>query len=115
MESYTKIIQKVKKEGITDEQRAKIYSIASHVSKDCRSEICPAILDVLLETERGLLKNELGRVIFHLQKNERLDTQIGLEKLLDAGIQVAPQETFDVLEKSGEDAKELAERIKSVL
>ena len=115
MESYSELIQKIRSEGINDQQRTEIYSFASLVSKDCRSEICPAIFEVLLESAHGLLKNELGRVIFHLQKNERLDTIIGLEKLLDAALQVAPEELFRILENSGEDSKDLAERIKSVL
>ncbi len=109
------VIEKIKKEGITDEQRKQIYSFSSHISQETRDEVCPALLGVLMNTERGVLKNELGRVIFHLQKNDRLNTIIGLEKLIDASLMVAPDELFKILEVSEPDAKELAKQIKSVL
>jgi len=109
------VIEKIKKEGITDEQRKQIYSFSSHISQESRDEVCPALLRVLMNSERGLLKNELGKVIFHLQKNDRLNTIIGLEKLIDASLMVAPEELFKILELSEPDAKELAKKIKSVL
>ena len=108
------LLQKIKKEGITDEQRKQIYSLVSSVSisKDTLDEVCPGLLNVLLNSEKGPLKNELGRVIFHLQKNERLNTRIGLEKLIDATLIVAPDELFEILESS---EKELAKKIKEIL
>ena len=108
------LLQKIKKEGITDEQRKQIYSLVSSVSisKDTLDEVCPGLLKVLLNSEKGPLKNELGRVIFHLQKNERLNTRIGLEKLIDATLIVAPDELFEILESS---EKELAKKIKEIL
>ncbi len=115
MEQIQSIIEKTKSEGITDNQITKIYSLASRVSKDTINEICPALLRILLNSEKGPLKNELGRVIFHLQKTERLNTIIGLEKLLDASLIVAPEEMFKILESSDENAKGLAQKIKKVL
>ena len=109
------IIEKIKQEGISDEQRKQIYSFSSHISQETRDEVCPALLKILLNTERGVLKNELGRVIFHLQKNDRLNTIIGLEKLIDASLMVAPEKLFNILQSSEDDAKELAKQIKSVL
>ncbi len=109
------IIEKIKQKELSDEQRNQIYSFSSHISQETRDEVCPALLKILLNTERGALKNELGRVIFHLQKNDRLNTIIGLEKLIDASLMVAPEKLFNILESSEEDAKELAKQIKSVL
>ena len=109
------VIEKIKKEGITDEQRIKIYSFSTHISKETREEVCPALYNTLLNTEKGALKNELGRVIFHLYKNDRLTTVIGLEKLIDASLMVAPEELFKILEDSEADAKELAKKIRQVL
>ncbi len=97
------------------EQRKEIYQFAHNVSKDTINEVCPFILRVLLNEGQGKLKNELGRVIFHLQKNERLNTKIGLEKLIDAALLVAPDELFKILNSSDEDAKNLAANIRSVL
>jgi hypothetical protein len=110
-------IQKVeeKEEGISDIQRAQIYEFAKRVSKDTLEEICPALLRLALDSERGLLKNQLGNVIFHLQKNERIETVIGLQKLLDAALIVNPKEMFKILEESDEDAQELVKNIKGVL
>jgi hypothetical protein len=68
-----------------------------------------------LESEKGKLKNQLGMVIFHLQKNERINTVIGLQKLLDAALRVAPEEMFKILESADEGAQELAKKIKSLL
>ena len=109
------LYQKLKEEGITDEQRTKIYSYSTNVSKSTLDEVCPFLLRIALESEKGPLKNTLGQVIFHLQKNDRINTVIGLQKLVDACIIVNPEEMFKVLETSDDNAKNLAENIKSVL
>ncbi|MFO7794756.1 MAG: hypothetical protein ACQERB_05785 [Promethearchaeati archaeon] len=107
----------VQKEEIilTDEQRTQVYSYARDVRNKTLEEVCPALFDVVLDSAEGRLKNDLGKVIFHLQKNERLNTRIGLEKLLDAGLKVNPEKTFRILESVGGEAKELADKIREVL
>ncbi len=80
MEEIVKTVEK--EELITDLQRKQIYEFATSVSKDTLDEVCPALFRLALESEKGQLKNQLGQVIFHLQKNERLNTVIGLKKLL---------------------------------
>lgn len=101
--------------NLTDEQRKQVYSYACDVTNTTLDEVCPALFDVVLDSAEGRLKNELGQVIFHLQKNERLNTRIGLEKLLDAGLKVNPEKTFRILESVGGESKELAEKIRSIL
>jgi len=113
MEPLQKIEEKAV--GITDTQRSQIYDFARVVSKETLEEVCPALLNLALESERGALKNQLGNVIFHLQKNERIETVIGLQKLIDAALIVNPEELFKILEESDEDAQELAKKIKGVL
>ena len=110
-------LQKIEEEavGITDSQRTQIYEYARAVSKETLEEVCPALLNLALEGERGMLKNQLGNVIFHLQKNERIETVIGLQKLIDAALIVNPEELFKILEESDEDAKALAKKIRGVL
>jgi len=110
-------IQKIEEEveGITDAQRAQIYEFARTVSKETIEEVCPALLRLALDSEKGLLKNQLGNVIFHLQKNERIETVIGLQKLIDAALIVNPEEMFKILEDSDDDAQELAKKIKGIL
>lgn len=115
MEVPQKIVEKVKESGINDEQRSMIYSYATKVSKDTINEVCPALLRILLNDETGALKGSLGQVIFHLQKNDRIDSLIGLQKMTEAALKVAPEEAFKILESSDEDAKELARRIKAIL
>ena len=115
MEVPQKIVEKVKETGITDEQRSMIYSYATKVSKETINEVCPALLRVLLNDETGALKGSLGQVIFHLQKNDRIDSLIGLQKMTEAALKVAPEEAFKILESSEDDAKELARRIKEIL
>ena len=115
MEIPQKIVEKVKESGITNEQRSMIYSYATKVSKDTINEVCPALLRVLLNDETGALKGSLGQVIFHLQKNDRIDSLIGLQKMTEAALKVAPEEAFKILESSEDDAKELARRIKEIL
>jgi hypothetical protein len=112
-EQKTKIAQKTIE--LSDEQRKAVYKVAQDIPQQTRNEICPAILNILLDTEKGPLKNELGRVIFHLQKQERLNTILGLEKLLDGALKVAPQQLFDLLERGDKQAARLAEKIKQVL
>jgi hypothetical protein len=100
---------------LTDPQRTEIYSCAREVRNNTLDEICPALFDVVLDSAQGRLKNELGHVIFHLQKNERLNTRIGLEKLLEAGLKVNPEKMFRILESAGGESKELAEKIRNIL
>ncbi len=107
--------QKEKEILLTDEKRTRIYEMAQNVSPSTIDDICPVLFDVILSSAEGRLKNELGRVIFHLQKNERLNTRIGLERLLDAGLRVNAEKTFRILESGPDDAKELAESIRKVL
>jgi len=114
MEVPQKIVEKVKESGITDEQRSMIYTYATKVSKDTINEVCPALLRVLLNDETGALKGSLGQVIFHLQKNNRIDSLIGLQKMTEAALKIAPEEAFKILESSDGDAKELARRIKEI-
>ncbi|MHA1884290.1 MAG: hypothetical protein ACXAAI_05330 [Promethearchaeota archaeon] len=85
------------------------------MSKETLEEVCPALLRVALESEKGKLKNQLGNVIFHLQKNDRIETVIGLQKLIDAALIVNPEELFKILESADEDAQDLAKKIKKVL
>lgn len=112
MEYISKSEEKVKE--ITEIQRSQIYELARKVSKETIDEVCPALLRIILNTEKGPLKTQLGNVIFHLQKNDRLNTVIGLQKLLDASLRVAPEEMFKILETSDDDAKELAKKIKGM-
>ena len=113
MEHIQKMEEKV--EGITDTQRAQIYEFARRISKETLEEVCPALLRIAMDSERGALKNQLGNVIFHLQKNERIETVIGLQKLIDAALIVNPEEMFKIFEESDEEAQELAKKIKGVL
>ncbi|MBA7526479.1 hypothetical protein ES705_18641 [subsurface metagenome] len=113
MEPLQKIEEKAV--GITDSQRSQIYEFARGVSKETLEEVCPALLNVALESEKGALKNQLGNVIFHLQKNERIETVIGLQKLIDAALIVNPEAMYKILEESDENARELAKKIKAVL
>ena len=113
MEHIQKIVEEV--EGVTDDQRAQIYEFARRVNKETLEEVCPALLRLALDSKKGALKNQLGNVIFHLQKNERIETVIGLQKLIDAALIVNPEEMFKILEESDEDAQELAKKIKGVL
>ena len=115
MEVPQKIIEKVKETGITDEQRSMIYTYATKVSKETINEVCPALLRILLNDETRVLKSSLGQVIFHLQKNERTDTLIGLQKMTEAALKIAPEELFKLLGSSEEDAKEFARKIKQIL
>ncbi len=113
MEPLSKIEEKVV--GLTDYQRVQMYEYAKRMSKETLEEVCPALLRLALNSEKGLLKNQLGNVIFHLQKNERINTVIGLQKLLDAGLIVNPEELFKILHSSEADAQELARKIKNLL
>ncbi len=113
MEPLSKIEEKVV--GLTDDQRVQMYEYAKRVNRETIEEVCPALLRLALESEKGKLKNQLGMVIFHLQKNERINTVIGLQKLLDAGMIVNRGEMFKILESSEADAQELARKIKNLL
>jgi len=114
-EQVSKTITKEEQVGITDAQKKLIYAHVTKLSKETINEISPALLNIALDSEKGALKNELGRSIFHLQKLERLNSLIGAQKLIDACIIVNPDEMFKVLDSSDQDGKDLAKNIKSVL
>lgn len=113
LEQIPELEEKV--EQLTEVQRSEIYEYARRVPRETIEEVCPALLRLALESEKGKLKNQLGMVIFHLQKNERINTVIGLQKLLDAALIVNPEEMFKILESADEGAQELAKKIKSIL
>jgi len=98
---------------LTDEQIEKVYQLASNVDMEVIEEVAPYLLDVCLNAEGGVLKNELGRVIFHLQKTERLSTRIGFEKLLDGALRVNAKEVFKILENA--EAGDFSKEIKALL
>lgn len=99
---------------LPDDKVREVYALASKLSLDTIEELAPALLRICLESE-GKLKNELGRVIFHLQKTDRLNTRIGVEKLLHGSLKVNAEETFKLLEDSDDDAKNLSNEIKNLL
>ena len=101
--------------SLSDDRLSTIYSYASRVTQESIDELSPSLLDICLEAESGELKNELGRVIFHLQKTERLNTRIGFEKLLHGSLRVNIGDVFKLLESGTSDSKALVERIKSIL
>ncbi|MFW9877595.1 MAG: hypothetical protein ACFFG0_31300 [Candidatus Thorarchaeota archaeon] len=113
MEQISKLEEKVKQ--LTEVQRSEIYEYARKASHETIEEVCPALLRLALESEKGKLKNQLGMVIFHLQKNERINTVIGLQKLIDAALIVNPEEMFKILESADKGAQELAKKIKRIL
>jgi len=101
--------------SLSDDRLSTIYSYASRVTQESIDELTPSLLDICLEAESGILKNQLGQVIFHLQKTERLNTRIGFEKLLHGSLRVSVKEAFKVLESGTSDVRALVERIKSIL
>jgi len=100
--------------SLSDEQMREVYSLSSHMSLESIEELAPTLLNICLESG-GKLKGELGRVIFHLQKTERLNTRIGFEKLLHGSLRVNAEETFKLLESSEQDAKDLSLKLKKLL
>ena len=54
----SKIIEKTKKEGVSDEQREKIFAYSKAVSKDTINEVCPALHRIVLKNAEGALKNQ---------------------------------------------------------
>lgn len=100
---------------LSDIQKTKIMSLVHYVSKKTCNDICPKILNMLLSSEKGKLKNNLGRTIFHLQRVERLNSMIGLERLIEGGLLVDTYGLIDVLENSEQDAKDLAIEMKEIL
>ena len=99
---------------LPDEKVREVYALASKLSLDSIEELAPSLLRICLASA-GKLKNELGRVIFHLQKTERLNTRIGVEKLLHGALKVNAEDTFKLLEDSDDDAKNLSNEIKNLL
>ncbi|MBY9014583.1 MAG: hypothetical protein KGD68_02720 [Candidatus Lokiarchaeota archaeon] len=101
--------------SLSDDRLSSIYSYAGRVTQESIDELSPILLEICLKAESGILKNQLGQVIFHLQKTERLNTRIGFEKLLHGALKVNIKEVFDLLESGASDARTLVERIKSIL
>ena len=101
-------------QNLSDEKLTELYSLASNVSMDVIEELCPPLLNICLEAKDNALKDQLGMVIFHLQKNERISTRIGLQKLLHGALRVDAEKVFDLLNGSGKEGEELSENIKAM-
>lgn len=100
---------------LTEIQKVKIFNLVRYVSKNTCERVCPEILDMLLNSEKGKLKSNLGKSIFHLQRVERLNSTIGLERLIEAGLLVDTVGLLKILESSEQDAKDLASEMREIL
>lgn len=100
---------------LSETEKSKIFSLVRYISKNSCDSVCPKILDLLLNSERGKLKTNLGRSIFHLQAVDRLNSTIGLERLIEAGLLVNTPGLMKILESDKQDAKDLAAEIKEIL
>lgn len=100
---------------ITRPQLAKILSLTKMVSEDALETICPKLYEMLLEKSNYRLKNMVGRYIFHLKQVDRLNTTIGLQKLIEGGLAVLPDETLEVLRSCSDEGADLAEEIKLIM
>jgi len=83
---------------VSEEQRMKAYEVVNRMTNEDYEEVSPALLKMVLNSAKGALKNDLGRVLFQLQKTEQLDTKFGVEKLVEGALLVAPENLFKILE-----------------
>ena len=100
---------------LTEVQKIKVFSLVRYISKKTCEQVCPKLLEMLLNSEKGKLKNNLGRSIFHLQRVERLNSTIGLERLVEAGFLVNTPKLLEILDNSEQDAKDLANEIREII
>jgi hypothetical protein len=88
LKSQTKVVM------TSQDLKSKVCEYMNLMKQEDIEEFCPAILNTLLSKEKGLLKNELGRIIFQLQKTEQLNSRFALEKLVEGALIAAPEDLF---------------------
>ena len=88
LKSQTKVVM------ASQDLKSKVCEYMNLMKQEDIEEFCPAILNTLLSKEKGLLKNELGRIIFQLQKTEQLNSRFALEKLVEGALIAAPEDLF---------------------
>ena len=91
---------------------SKIREIAHKIDNSNRRDLSNELMDILLSSDRPI-PGTTARVVFRLWQTGKLDTNAGLEKLLESGLSVNIHDTFKILDKYEE--SEIKEKIKKVL
>ncbi len=101
---------------LNDIEMQRIYDFIQLVPKYDLPELCEELYDMIIENANKVLKNHnLGRTIFHLYEIERLNTYIGLEKLVYGGIVVDSEKMIDIFGKHDIETKKVGAELKHIL
>ena len=101
---------------LTKDQMIRIHQETTLIPKYDLGILSEKLYDAIIENANHKLKNHmLGRTIFHLYNLERLNTHVGIEKLVFAAIIVDPEMLYKILEEVDEDTFEIATSIRRIM
>ena len=101
---------------LTKDQMIRIHQEVTLIPKYDLGVLSEKLYDSIIENADHKLKNHLlGRTIFHLYNLERLNTYVGIEKLVFAAIIVDPELLYKNLEEIDEDTFEIAASIRRII
>jgi hypothetical protein len=79
-------------------------NVVKSIGKGEREAISEESIDLILQSQRNPLPQGLAWSILRLMGYEKETSDAGIEKLLEAGMMVEPEQTIQLLEKHGERA-----------
>jgi hypothetical protein len=96
--------QKQLKEVVLVALAKELPNVVKSISKESREALSEDSIDLILRSQRNPLPQGLAWSILRLMGYEKETSDAGIEKLLEAGMMVEPEQTIDLLEKHGERA-----------
>ena len=93
--------------------------ILYRISRLCNAEklenICDDLLDIILESKstNTLKSSAIGVSIFHMMNTDTLNTYVGFQRLIEAGMMIEPDATVKIIDEHGETT--IAEELSTLL
>jgi len=88
-------------------------AVARSISTEKREMISEDSIDLILKSQSNPLPQGLAWSIIRLMGYEKQTTDAGMEKLLEAGMMVEPEQTIELLDKHGE--REAANALRRII
>ncbi|MHA1145844.1 MAG: hypothetical protein ACTSRW_13975 [Candidatus Helarchaeota archaeon] len=89
-----------------------LQQIAIDISNDVRADLCEELFEYI--TNAGItIPGDVARTLLHLWQTGKLETNAGVMRLVEAGIKMNHEKTFDILKQYNQE--EIVKRLIKVL
>ncbi|MFX0103632.1 MAG: hypothetical protein ACFFCS_28985 [Candidatus Hodarchaeota archaeon] len=81
-----------------------LYRISRLCNAEKLEDLCDDLLDMILESKsaNALKSSAIGVSIFHMMNTDTLNTYVGFQRLIEAGMMIEPDATVKIIEDHGE-------------